>query len=179
MGVDIAASKPGAKKPAVATPRKKAPAAPPPCPEVDFTALGSVQGLASALAASAADLCKATEDGLFCEPLNRNLELWVAIKALLGSAPDSVAEPSRANLTQLAGHVAAYTTALARDFAPERVAQLIEINLKIAQGLIEGVLNQVIRDRAYYIWLESGCPQGRDQEHWCQAEQEIKGLMNP
>ena len=30
-----------------------------------------------------------------------------------------------------------------------------------------------IEKRAYQIWLREGCPHGRDQEHWRQAEQEI------
>jgi hypothetical protein len=37
----------------------------------------------------------------------------------------------------------------------------------------------MIRDRAYYIWVESGRPHGRDQEHWQEAELEIKGQLNP
>ena len=30
-----------------------------------------------------------------------------------------------------------------------------------------------IRERAFWIWLEEGKPQGRDQEHWRRAEAEI------
>ena len=154
--------------------RGKAPATAAVEVEIDVASLGSLQDVAAALAAVADDLGKATEDGMFCAPLSRNLELWVAIKTLLTAPESGIAEPIRANLLQLADHVTAYTTAVGRNFAPSRVAQLIEIDLKIAQGLINAVMNQVIRDRAYYIWLESGCPQGRDHEHWCQAEQEIK-----
>jgi hypothetical protein len=29
-----------------------------------------------------------------------------------------------------------------------------------------------IRLRAYYIWLEAGCPEGADQQHWHEAEQQ-------
>jgi hypothetical protein len=32
---------------------------------------------------------------------------------------------------------------------------------------------QRIRDRAYQIWLEQGKPDGKDQEHWLQAEAEL------
>jgi hypothetical protein len=28
--------------------------------------------------------------------------------------------------------------------------------------------------RAYEIWLEQGCPQGREKDHWYQAESELK-----
>jgi hypothetical protein len=30
-----------------------------------------------------------------------------------------------------------------------------------------------IRDRAYSIWKEEGCPEGRDVEHWLRAAQEV------
>jgi hypothetical protein len=33
-------------------------------------------------------------------------------------------------------------------------------------------LEQRIRQRAHQIWEEEGRPEGRDQEHWCRAEQE-------
>ena len=32
-----------------------------------------------------------------------------------------------------------------------------------------------IAQRAYEIWKESGCPDGHDQEHWFQAERELRG----
>jgi hypothetical protein len=31
-----------------------------------------------------------------------------------------------------------------------------------------------IAARAYQIWLEAGCPDGRDEEHWYQAERELR-----
>ncbi len=34
-------------------------------------------------------------------------------------------------------------------------------------------VEQRIRDRAYEIWQEQGCPDGCDHEHWFMAEQEI------
>lgn len=30
-----------------------------------------------------------------------------------------------------------------------------------------------IRDRAYRIWQSEGEPEGRDQDHWSQAEREL------
>jgi hypothetical protein len=32
---------------------------------------------------------------------------------------------------------------------------------------------QAIRERAYAIWKEEGCPDGKDLEHWLRAEAEI------
>jgi hypothetical protein len=31
-----------------------------------------------------------------------------------------------------------------------------------------------IAARAYQIWLENGCPKGRDDDHWFQAERELR-----
>ena len=30
-----------------------------------------------------------------------------------------------------------------------------------------------IRERAYAIWLDQGCVDGRDEQHWLEAEKEI------
>lgn len=30
-----------------------------------------------------------------------------------------------------------------------------------------------IRHRAYHIWIEEGCPEGRHHEHWLRAEHEV------
>lgn len=38
----------------------------------------------------------------------------------------------------------------------------------------EGKLNQMIRDRAYFIWLEKGKPHGQDMNIWIQAEKEVR-----
>jgi len=144
----------------------------------DFTQLTSAQGMANALANAAAELCQAGETGEVCEPLYRNLELWIAIKTLVNGAGTDVADPLRGNLLRLAEYVAGATTAAGRDFAPDRLNQLIDINTRIAQGLIEGTVNQLVRDRAYHLWLEAGSPDGRDQEHWLAAEQEILAALN-
>lgn len=39
-------------------------------------------------------------------------------------------------------------------------------------------VEQRIRDRAYAIWLEQGCPEGCDYEHWLLAEQEVAGASD-
>lgn len=38
---------------------------------------------------------------------------------------------------------------------------------------METDVQQRIRDRAYAIWVEEGCPHGRDTDHWLQAERDI------
>lgn len=37
--------------------------------------------------------------------------------------------------------------------------------------------DEAIRRRAYEIWQSAGCPDGKDLDHWQQAEREI-GLEN-
>lgn len=37
----------------------------------------------------------------------------------------------------------------------------------------EGTLNNMIRERAYYIWEEMGKPQGQDSDIWRRAEKDI------
>ncbi len=36
-----------------------------------------------------------------------------------------------------------------------------------------------IAARAYEIWVASGRPHGKDQEHWFQAERELRGKNGP
>jgi hypothetical protein len=36
-----------------------------------------------------------------------------------------------------------------------------------------------VRRRAFEIWLERGCPEGRDIEHWLLAERELAGTDQP
>jgi hypothetical protein len=35
-------------------------------------------------------------------------------------------------------------------------------------------LDALIRERAYQIWEDSGCPHGFDHQHWLQAEREVQ-----
>jgi hypothetical protein len=44
----------------------------------------------------------------------------------------------------------------------------------IGKKLDECKLNQMIKDRAYFIWLEKGKPHGQDMNIWLQAEKEIR-----
>lgn len=40
------------------------------------------------------------------------------------------------------------------------------------------VLRQKIEERAYHIWLESGCGHGDNERHWLQAERELTTATN-
>jgi hypothetical protein len=50
-----------------------------------------------------------------------------------------------------------------------------------ASGKIESLssLHDKIRERAFQIWLEKGCPFGRDIENWQQAERELTQSIEP
>jgi hypothetical protein len=37
----------------------------------------------------------------------------------------------------------------------------------------------LVRRRAFEIWIERGCPEGRDVEHWLLAERELVGTDQP
>jgi hypothetical protein len=55
---------------------------------------------------------------------------------------------------------------LVRGIAAERRQDMIEA----ASG---GDREHRIREIAYFIWLEEGCPSGRDQEHWQRASDRV------
>jgi hypothetical protein len=40
-------------------------------------------------------------------------------------------------------------------------------------GKATGVFEEKIRARAYQIWMQEGCPEGREAAHWQQAEVEL------
>ncbi len=46
---------------------------------------------------------------------------------------------------------------------------------KLADGRPLDDVERLIQQRAYELWENEGRPQGREQEHWQQAEREIAG----
>jgi hypothetical protein len=38
-------------------------------------------------------------------------------------------------------------------------------------------LEQSIRERAYHLWIESGCEEGRAEQHWLVAQRSILGAL--
>jgi hypothetical protein len=136
----------------------------------DLDSLGSAAGMAAQLTEAANSLATALESGHFCDSLDRNLQLWTAIKSVLNG--DGTAE-----LRNLADQVTTATLAIGRSFNADTVAKLVGINLEVARGLVDGVLSQLVRDRAYYLWLEAGAQHGNDQHFWLTAEREIRDLL--
>ena len=41
------------------------------------------------------------------------------------------------------------------------------------------VMHKAIQERAYFLWLEAGCPEGQHLLHWLQAEAEAELGLNP
>jgi uncharacterized protein YjbJ (UPF0337 family) len=74
-------------------------------------------------------------------------------------------------------------SAIGSDNLKERgAAQELKGHAQNAVGDAKAVVNGAfddregrIRERAYRIWEEEGAPDGRDYEHWRQAEREIDG----
>ncbi len=110
--------------------------------------------------------------------LDQNLKLWIAIKTVLLNDDCPVEPEVKANLRNLAQYVVS-TTMLATQGAIEtrKLVSLARLNMNIAEGLLSGQRNRMIQERAYQIWQEEGCPEGREQEHWLRAEAEITGLF--
>jgi hypothetical protein len=38
---------------------------------------------------------------------------------------------------------------------------------------------QLIRERAYHLWMQEGCPEGRADHHWHLAHQEVVTSLRP
>lgn len=70
--------------------------------------------------------------------LNCNLELWIAIKTLASSDTTSLPQPIRNNLTQLYHYVAETTLRHGTAMRTQEIDSLVNINLQISEGLLEG-----------------------------------------
>jgi flagellar biosynthesis regulator FlaF len=74
------------------------------------------------------------------EALNHNLELWVAIKTLVSREENGVPSNVRENLVKLGNFIADTTFKSADgDLTDETIDTLININLQISEGLLEGM----------------------------------------
>ncbi len=47
----------------------------------------------------------------------------------------------------------------------------------VAEGSPPHLLSDDIALRAYEIWCDEGCPEGRALDHWLRAEQEKLGML--
>ncbi len=105
------------------------------------TQISTFEDDALALTQAAVGMSQALEAGdgpALAAALDENLKLWTAIKTLMGSSDCRLPADIRTNLTRLSD----YTAKVTFDLSPERRAQkieaLINTNLQIAEGLLEG-----------------------------------------
>ncbi|MCZ6467815.1 MAG: hypothetical protein O6829_11145 [Alphaproteobacteria bacterium] len=70
--------------------------------------------------------------------LNHNLELWVAIQGMVARRDNDLPESVKDNLISLGNYVADTTFKSADGLKDETIDTLININLQISEGLLEG-----------------------------------------
>ena len=72
------------------------------------------------------------------EALNHNVELWVAIQSMVKTANGSLPEEVKSNLWKLGDFVIGTTFRHGHGIADQALETLININLQISEGLLEG-----------------------------------------
>ncbi len=141
--------------------------------EIDSLSRGEEDALA--LARSAVQIATARKKGGadLTSALDSNLQLWVAIRTLMQRPECQLPKDIRNNLIKLSQFAAQKTFEVANGVTDDILDSLINLNLQIAEGLLEGTTGHRIRELAYKMWEKAGCPPGRDLDHWLKAEYEI------
>lgn len=78
---------------------------------------------------------------LLAAALERNLETWVAFKTIINNPACTLTEAVKANLRQLAEFVAERTLQGVSAIADSTLDTMINMNLQISEGLLEGARN--------------------------------------
>jgi len=73
--------------------------------------------------------------------LDHNLELWVGLRALVSRPEVRVSQNIQENLTKLANYVADATMSHGVEIPEKTLDTLINIDLQVSEGLLEGKLN--------------------------------------
>ncbi len=102
--------------------------------------------------------------------LERELEVWTAIRTAVLRWTDTQQKVTKENLCRLADFIAGTIMSSGIDVSDATVDTLININLQIAEGFLEGETRRHVQDQAYQIWETEGRPDGCDQDHWLRAE---------
>ena len=76
--------------------------------------------------------------------LDQNLQVWVAIKTLIGDGTCALSEGVKDNLTRLTGFVADTTFRHGVEISDDVVDTLININLQISEGLLAGQKKELL-----------------------------------
>lgn len=121
---------------------------------------------ALALAEAARQLDSADEPAKFLRALEHNRKVWQTIRDL------AARHNWRTPTPRLADYALATARKMGHGVADEQLSNLIDISRRVSAELAGGDIER-IRERAYFIWENSGRPQGQDLEHWLMAEMEI------
>ena len=78
------------------------------------------------------------DKGRLVEALNNNLEIWVFIRTMAESKDSELPEQLRGNLMQLSNFVAQTTFSQGAAITDSSIDCLININLQLSEGLLEG-----------------------------------------
>ncbi len=78
------------------------------------------------------------DEAALATALDENLKVWTAIKTLVAQKDNRLPEDIRTNLTRLADYTTKVTFDLSADRRAQKIETLINTNLQIAEGLLEG-----------------------------------------
>lgn len=82
------------------------------------------------------------EPGKLVAALEANLELWVAIRTLVSRNTAALPGDTKGNLLRLSQFVASETLSKGAEIDGDTLDTLININLQISEGLLEGFKNR-------------------------------------
>lgn len=91
-----------------------------------------------AIALDAAGQGRNTAPAALVGALNDNLELWMALRSVVMKPDCTLADATKQNLVRLSEFVAAKTFEGIENLSDEGIQSLININLQISEGLLEG-----------------------------------------
>lgn len=104
--------------------------------------LSLAEELAFQLSHAAIQLDQARQDAankaLLAAALEKNLETWIGLKTIITAEGCTLPEAVKANLLQLVEFVASRTLQGVDAVAANTVDALINVNLQISEGLLEG-----------------------------------------
>lgn len=104
-------------------------------------ALSLIEEDAAVLAQTALKLSEAKEGGdttTIAAALDANLKLWIGIRTLVARDDHPMPKEVRENLIRLANYTAKKTLELGETFDDAAIESLINTNLQISEGLLEG-----------------------------------------
>ncbi len=110
--------------------------------KADLPDLSAIEEQALVLSQAAIGLDQARagarDPGLLAKALEANVEVWVAIRTLMEDPATAIQKNIRDNLLRLSMFVASTTFVHGVDIPDTTLNTLININLQISEGLLEG-----------------------------------------